>query len=77
MLVLVGVYAWRTLLPHLLHRINPVYAADRLERAGVGRVEVLPHDTCADEVRFFSYRRTTLRREERFGLQLSAIALEG
>ena len=51
--------------------------ADRLERAGVGRVEVLPHDTCADEVRFFSYRRTTLRREERFGLQLSAIALEG
>jgi YfiH family protein len=53
------------------------FVADRLVRAGVGRVEVLPHDTCADEARFFSYRRTTLRREERFGLQLSAIALEG
>ncbi|MCE9553808.1 MAG: hypothetical protein K8T91_10610 [Planctomycetes bacterium] len=33
MLVLVGVYSWRTLVPHLLRRINPVYAADRLERA--------------------------------------------
>ena len=33
LLVLVGVYAWRALVPHLLRRINPVYAADRLERA--------------------------------------------
>ena len=33
MLALVGVYAWRTLVPHLLRSINPVYAADRLERA--------------------------------------------
>ena len=49
----------------------------RLARAGVGRVETLPHDTCAEEGRFFSYRRSTLRREERFGLQLSAIALDG
>ena len=48
-----------------------------LRLAGVGRVEVMPHDTCADEERFFSYRRTTLRGEDRFGLQLSAIVLEG
>ena len=34
--------------------------------AGVGRVDVMPHDTCADDERFFSYRRTTLRREEQF-----------
>jgi polyphenol oxidase len=53
------------------------YIGRRLERAGVGQVEVMPGDTCADEEHFFSYRRTTLRREERFGLQLSAIVLEG
>ena len=53
------------------------FIAMRLTRAGVGRVETLAHDTCADEERFFSYRRSTLRREERFGLQLSAIALGG
>ena len=53
------------------------FVAAHLVAAGIGRVEVLPHDTCADESRFFSYRRTTLRREERFGLQLSAIALAG
>jgi YfiH family protein len=47
----------------------------RLERCGVGRVEVLPHDTCAMEELFFSFRRTTRRREGRFGLQLSAIGL--
>ena len=42
-----------------------------------GRVEILDHDTCAEESLFFSYRRSTLRREERFGLQLSGIVLEG
>jgi hypothetical protein len=51
------------------------YVADRLRRAGVGRVDVLPHDTCADAGRFFSFRRATVRGEDRFGLQLSAIAL--
>lgn len=53
------------------------YIGHRLERAGVGRVDLLPDDTCANDERYFSYRRTTLRREERFGLQLSAIVLEG
>ena len=53
------------------------YIGQRLRLAGVGRVEVMPHDTCADEKHFFSYRRTTLRGEDRFGLQLSAIVLEG
>ena len=53
------------------------FIAARLVAAAVGRVQVLPHDTCADEDRFFSYRRTTLRREERFGLQLAGIALAG
>lgn len=51
------------------------YAADRLRRAGVGRVEVLPHDTCADEALFFSFRRATRRGEARFGVQLSVVGL--
>lgn len=51
------------------------YAAGRLHRAGVGRVEVLAHDTCADEALFFSFRRATRRGEARFGVQLSAVGL--
>jgi copper oxidase (laccase) domain-containing protein len=51
------------------------YAAARLRRAGVERIDLLPHDTCAQEELFFSFRRTTQRGEGRFGLQLSAIAL--
>ena len=53
------------------------YIEARLRRAGVEGFELLPHDTCADEERFFSFRRTTVRGEDRFGLQLSAITLEG
>lgn len=51
------------------------YAGHRLARAGLGRVEVAGLDTCVDEERFFSFRRTTLRREPDYGRQLSAIAL--
>jgi YfiH family protein len=52
------------------------FIGERLQAAGVGRVELLDHDTCAEDELFFSFRRTTLRREERFGLQLSGIVLE-
>ena len=38
-----------------------------------GRVDA---DTCADEERFFSYRRKTLTGEADYGRQLSAIAIE-
>ena len=51
------------------------YAAGRLRGAGVQRVETLPHDTCAEEELFFSFRRATRRAEERFGVQLSVIGL--
>jgi YfiH family protein len=51
------------------------YVAARLRRAGVERIEVLAHDTCAQDDLFFSFRRTTIRGEDRFGLQLSAIVL--
>lgn len=49
----------------------------RLHAAGVPAVEVLPHDTCADEEQFFSYRRARLNDEASFGLELSAISLAG
>ena len=51
------------------------FIGHRLRRAGVGALDILPHDTCAEAERFFSFRRTTLRGEGGFGLQLSAIAL--
>ena len=52
------------------------YIGRRLGHAGVGRVQVLPCDTCAEENRFFSYRRTCLRGGSDYGRGLSAIYLE-
>ena len=49
----------------------------RLHATGVPAVEAMPHDTCADEERFFSYRRARLNDEASFGLELSAITLAG
>ena len=51
------------------------YIAERVRRAGVGRFEDLGLDTYADDRRFFSYRRTTHRREPDYGRLVSAIAL--
>ena len=51
------------------------YIADRIARAGVGGFEDLRLDTYADEERFFSYRRTTHRKEPDYGRLVSAIAL--
>jgi YfiH family protein len=51
------------------------YVASRLRRAGVERIELLPNDTCAEPDLFFSFRRTTLRGEDRFGLQMSGVVL--
>jgi len=45
-------------------------------RAGIGEVQALPCDTCAEEERFFSYRRACLRGEKDYGRGLSAIYLE-
>ncbi len=52
------------------------YIGRRLGRAGVRRVQILPCDTCAEENRFFSYRRSCLRGESDYGRGLSAIYLE-
>jgi YfiH family protein len=54
----------------------PAYLAARLEKAGVAAVETLPHCTYANETEFFSYRRTTHRKESDYGRQLSAIVLD-
>jgi polyphenol oxidase len=51
------------------------YVASRLARAGIASVSVCGGDTCAEADRFFSYRRTCLNHETKFGHHLSAIAL--
>jgi YfiH family protein len=53
----------------------PGYIAARLQAAGVDRVEDLGHCTYADETRFFSYRRSTHRKEADYGRHINAIAL--
>lgn len=51
------------------------YVVHRLAAAGVTRVAALGLDTCADEARFFSYRRATQRGEPSYGRQIAIIAL--
>ena len=50
----------------------PGYCASRLLRARIS-VEILPQDTYADELNFFSYRRKTLRQEPATGHQIAII----
>jgi hypothetical protein len=60
------------------HRFDlPAFVLDRLAAAGTGHAEWLGADTCADETRFFSNRRATLRGEADYGRLLSAIMIEG
>ena len=54
----------------------PGYITMRLVKAGVGRIENTALCTYADEQRFFSFRRTTHRKEPDYGRQISCIALE-
>jgi len=51
------------------------YVAERLARAGVGRIEDIGLCTYADPERFFSYRRTTHHAEADYGRHVNAIAL--
>jgi polyphenol oxidase len=55
----------------------PAYVAHRLNRAGAGSVDIVGRCTYAEEEDFFSYRRTTHRKERDYGRQLSVIALSG
>lgn len=58
---------------HALFDLNG-YTIDRLERAGVS-ASCLGRCTYAEEDLFFSYRRTTHRKEPDYGRQISAIVL--
>jgi len=51
------------------------YVARRVGAAGVPLIQRCPNDTMAEEDRFFSYRRATLRGEKDYGRCLSAIVL--
>jgi polyphenol oxidase len=51
------------------------FCAARLRSAGVGAIDVLPHDTCALEADFFSNRRRNLAGEPDYGRNLSAIRI--
>jgi polyphenol oxidase len=53
----------------------PGFIGARLEAAGIGTFADLGLCTYSDEERFFSYRRTTHRREPDYGRLISAIAL--
>jgi polyphenol oxidase len=50
------------------------YIAAELDRAGIDPVDDLALDTYSD-ARFFSYRRSTHRREPDYGRHINAIAL--
>ncbi len=60
---------------HFMFDLNG-YIARRLGRAEVKQIQILPCDTCAEENRFFSYRRACLRREKDYGRGLSVICLD-
>ena len=51
------------------------YIAERVRHTGIFHFEDLGLCTYADPERFFSYRRTTLRREPDYGRHINAIAL--
>jgi polyphenol oxidase len=51
------------------------YIASRLAAAGVTRIAALGLDTYGEEDRFFSYRRSTHRKEADYGRQISLIGL--
>jgi len=55
----------------------PGYIAARLAAAGIRGIEDLGHCTYADAARFFSYRRSTHRKERDYGRHINAIALVG
>jgi YfiH family protein len=56
-----------------VHFDLPAYCLKRLKSRGVVYAEVMPHCTCTDESRFFSYRRSVHRNDPDYGRQISAI----
>ncbi|MCX7337762.1 MAG: peptidoglycan editing factor PgeF [Alphaproteobacteria bacterium] len=54
----------------------PGYVSNRLRLAGVESICPSPADTFANEDRFFSFRRKTLRQDAHFGCQVAVIAIK-
>jgi len=54
----------------------PRFVFDQAQGLGLGSVAPSPADTYADEMRYFSFRRTTHRGEPDYGRQLSVVMLE-
>lgn len=54
----------------------PGYVLDALAATGIRTAAALQRDTCAEPENFFSYRRTTLRKEADYGRQISVIGLK-
>ena len=52
------------------------YVCSRISKIGVLSIDPLGLDTCADEARFFSYRRARQQSETVFGLGISIISLQ-
>jgi polyphenol oxidase len=59
-----------------LHFDLPGFCAETLAREGIGAVDDLARDTCADEDDWFSNRRRNLRGEADYGRNASVIALK-
>ncbi|WP_339859866.1 peptidoglycan editing factor PgeF [Thalassospira alkalitolerans] len=55
----------------------PEYVLRRTMATEIAEIELVARDTLAEEDLFYSYRRTTLRKEPDYGRQLSAIMLAG
>ncbi len=53
------------------------YVWRRLSRYALRHVVRSPCDTCGEEERFFSYRRSVLKGESDYGRELSAIVIDG
>lgn len=60
---------------HAMFDLN-TYTVDRLRRAGVAAAEALYRCTYAEEDLFYSYRRSTHRKEPDYGRHVASIALE-
>lgn len=52
------------------------FCVSRLELAGVSKIDILPHDTCAQNDDFFSNRRRNHANEPDYGRNISVIALK-
>ena len=60
---------------HLMFDL-PGYVSSRLKAAGIETIHDTKQDTLPNEAAWFSYRRTTQRKEKDYGRQISVIAIK-